>query len=128
MWVSFILEFGLCAVDPLLQDPACDSLAMEEVAQSAKIKTLESKLKVTRNTLYRSRKKKASAPQKTLSVSERINNLIKELSHFLKPNAVLFIRSQLRAVTKKKKGYRWTEKDKTTCLAIFHARFDFMTH
>ncbi|KAK7457998.1 hypothetical protein BaRGS_00039119 [Batillaria attramentaria] len=59
--------------------------------------------------------------QKKLKRQDRKAAVLKELANFLPRKTVQFIASQLRAVDKKKKGVRWTEKDKTVALSLFHS-------
>ena len=83
---------------------------------------LKRKLKASRNRLYRKKKSQDKTAKKKPSIEERKTAVLKELSALSLPQcSVDFIESQLRVVDKKKKAVRWTEKDKTTALSIYHA-------
>ncbi|KAK7497615.1 hypothetical protein BaRGS_00011255 [Batillaria attramentaria] len=93
-------------------------------------KNLESKrksLKRVQGRLYRARKtiarKKLSrnCQKKSGMTAPRKEQVLNDLSHFLPQASCEFIASQLREIEKKKRGRRWSDKDKAIALSLFHA-------
>ena len=96
---------------PPLQSPCKQAPRKEVKWLRTKVYRLEEKCK----------SKKDTKSSKTPTVKHTKDFTMEKLSHFLPDECLAFGLAQVQQVAKKKRGQRWTEKDKTTAFSLFYA-------